>query len=261
MGSQPHMTLQMNNVVQHLHFWRLFTHNFVFTTPGELLFGMVLIYYFRQFERQLGSSRFAAFAIITAIIYTTILASLQVLLPSLSPASGPYSLVFASLVFFFFETPKLYRFEVLGAVEFSDKAFVYLMAMQLMISSPLRSLISFGAALFSGIVYRIPLIRDNADLPDFLVSFCSRYVLPLLGTDRLLTPRARFRRGDDHASAHHRRLGAAADPPRQTTTPQSETSLDVLVSMGFSEQQAATALERSHHDLQRATELLLSEAG
>ena len=32
--------------------WRLFTTNVVFTSPGEALFGMYLLYHFRVFERQ-----------------------------------------------------------------------------------------------------------------------------------------------------------------------------------------------------------------
>jgi hypothetical protein len=38
--------------------WRLLTSSLCFTTPGEALFGLVLLYQFRVFERQLGSSKF-----------------------------------------------------------------------------------------------------------------------------------------------------------------------------------------------------------
>ncbi|CAN8063281.1 unnamed protein product [Agarophyton chilense] len=257
-GSQHRLTLRMTDVVNRVQIWRLLSHNFVFTTPGELIFGMILLYYFRQFERQLGSSRFASFAIITMLVYTAMLASLQLLLPFTDPASGPYSLIFASLVFFYFETPKLYHFQLLGAIEFSDKTFVYLMAAQLLIVSSWKCLLSCFAAVSTGILYRIPVIRENADMPEFLISFCSRYLLPFLGTTRHSSSRGRSRRQNDPNSANLRRLEAAAVPPRQTTAPESETNLDVLVSMGFTGDQAAAALQRTQNDLQRATELLLS---
>ena len=39
--------------------WRIFTGNFTLTTMGELIFGTMLIYLFRLFERHWGSHKFA----------------------------------------------------------------------------------------------------------------------------------------------------------------------------------------------------------
>ncbi len=39
--------------------WRLGTSQFAFATNGELVVGLILLYNFRQFERQFGSKKFA----------------------------------------------------------------------------------------------------------------------------------------------------------------------------------------------------------
>ena len=45
--------------------WRLVTSSLCFTAPGEALFGLVLLYNFRVFERQRGSSKFGVRALPT----------------------------------------------------------------------------------------------------------------------------------------------------------------------------------------------------
>jgi len=46
------------DITQKFQLWRLLTHHFFFSSPGEMLFGLILIYYFRLFERQMGSAKF-----------------------------------------------------------------------------------------------------------------------------------------------------------------------------------------------------------
>lgn len=273
--SQTRLTLHLEPIVNSLQIWRLFTHNFVFTTPGELIFGIVLIYFFRQFERQLGSSRFTAFAIITSTIYTAVLVTIQSINMDLIAASGPYCLIFGGMVHFFFETPKIYHFQLLGAVNLSDKTFAYLLAVQLIFSTPPRSLISCAAGVLAGVCYRLPPVREHADMPDAVVQFCSSYVLPWLGT----APRPTLSRRN-RAVARHARVNAAAsglvdtdaqihDLPTgeagSSDLPSGPVLLDenveTLVSMGFSRDDSVTALQRTNDDVQAATDLLLRATG
>jgi membrane associated rhomboid family serine protease len=44
--------------LQSMQLWRLFTHHFVFNSMGETIFGLILLYQFRLFERQMGSKKF-----------------------------------------------------------------------------------------------------------------------------------------------------------------------------------------------------------
>lgn len=251
-GSQTRLTLRLPEVVSHVQLWRLVTHNFVFTTPGELLFGVVLLYFFRQFERQMGSSRYACFAVITSLLHTLLLCVSQVVLPSLPPASGPYALVFANLVHFFFETPKTYHFQLLGAVALSDKSFAYLLATQLICSSPPRSVPSFACGVAAGLVYRLPLLRSRADLPEGVVAACSAWVLPLLGTAH--GSGGRSRRAYDRV----RPLGVMDGGGDAPVTAE---HVERLVAMGFSREEGVAALRHNHDDVHRATEQLLAGSG
>lgn len=245
LDSHTRLTLRVSDVIHNFQVWRLITHNFVFTTPGELLFGTVLLYYFRLFERQMGSSRYAAYAIITTTLSTMFLCLCQLFFQSLIPASGPYALIFASLIHFYFETPKIYHFQILGSVRLSDKSFAYLLALQLLCSSPPRSLLSGLTAVVSGILYRLPFVKDR-DLPESLTAVCSTYVLPLLGT----SPRA--------SRTRSRRQRHSLHPATQSF---SEPNVDTLVSMGFSREQSIAALVRTRDDVHRATEQLLLGSG
>ncbi len=45
-------------ITQQQELWRIFTFKFIYLNPGELVFGSLLLYVFRTFERQLGSAKF-----------------------------------------------------------------------------------------------------------------------------------------------------------------------------------------------------------
>ncbi|CDF77424.1 unnamed protein product [Chondrus crispus] len=195
----------------------------------------------------MGSSRYAFFALLTAFFHTALLCVYQYVAPTIAPASGPYALVFANLVHFFFETPKTYHFQLLGALELSDKSFAYLLAIQLACSSPPRSLPSLAAGVIAGLLYRVPAIRSRADFPDGLISACSTYVLPLLGTGQ--RGASRTRRGYDRV-----RPVGVMDPAEGTV---SQHHIETLEAMGFSQEDSAAALRRHHDDVHRATEQLL----
>ncbi len=105
-------------------------HCLAFEGPAELLFGTFLLYHFRILERQSGSARYGAFVtVVSALAW-----ALQVLgasrrggpLTALRGAGadsagaevgypgGPYGLIFASFVQFFYNVPPLSKFTVLG---------------------------------------------------------------------------------------------------------------------------------------------------
>lgn len=253
-GSQTRLTLDVLSVVHHLQVWRLITHNFVFTTPGELLFGAMLLNVFRHFERHMGSARYAAFVVFVSSVHTALLCMIQLLFPGLSPASGPYAVIFASVVYFFFDTPKVYDFQLLGVIELSDKTFTYLLALQLLASSPSRSFPSFATAVLAGLLYRIPVIRNKADSPEFLINLCSRYILPLVAS----APSTQ--RSSRRAAQRHMPPPTAPQPAREAPSPVSEQAIETLVAMGFSRDQSVEALRQSGDNVQIATDRLLGGA-
>jgi membrane associated rhomboid family serine protease len=213
-GTHSKLSLNALSVLQHGEAWRLVTHNFLFATPGELLFGVVLLYFLRQFERQMGSSRFFAFAMLSASFYTTELFLLDLAIGRrVVLSSGPYPFIFASMVRFFFETPKIYEFQLFGNLSLSDKSFPYLLAVQLVFSSIPQSLICLGCGIVGGLVLRLPVLQPYIQTPTPLVSLASTTILPLMDTAPANSTRARrlshprrgrtVAQGQEQRSSHH----------------------------------------------------------
>ena len=91
----------------------------MFRHPGELIFGAALLYYTRLFERRLGSAKYGSFvaAACGAAYFLEMLAGSLLRLPA---ASGPYPVIFASLVSFVLDVPPLHNLQVFG-VRATDK--------------------------------------------------------------------------------------------------------------------------------------------
>lgn len=98
----------------------LFTHAFAFRNPGELLFGASLLYFYRLFERQWGSSKYGSFIAITWGLAYLLEAAAGAAL-HVPAASGPFPLVFANLIAnFVLLVPPMHRFTVFG-LKMTDK--------------------------------------------------------------------------------------------------------------------------------------------
>ena len=116
-------------VVQAVHYWRgrlpyidAVGHLLVFKHPGVLIFGTALLYYFRVFERQWGSVKYGSFCtIVLGVSYALEQAAVKLL--SWPAIPGPYPLLFANYVAFFFDVPPTQRFTIFG-VPLTDKVCV-----------------------------------------------------------------------------------------------------------------------------------------
>ena len=60
--------LGLQKVVQKLQLWRLVTAPFVFSSTPELLFGLYLLYFFRVFERQIGSNKYMVWPVVSSYL-------------------------------------------------------------------------------------------------------------------------------------------------------------------------------------------------
>lgn len=164
------------------------THALVFLHPGELFFGALLTYYFRLFERHMGTPKYGAYIVVvsaTGFALETVL-SWAFHRPS---ASGPYPLLFANMVAFFLEVPYLQRFYLFG-FPLTDKIFVYLVALQLSVSSMQRSAVAAVCGVLVGLVYHLGLFglwKIRVSLKNIFLSFshilmsnCNRAFLGVL---------------------------------------------------------------------------------
>lgn len=152
-----------------------------FGSPGELLFGCLLLYYFRVLERQQGSRKFGSYAaVVTGMSYALQL-GISTLMQSRSPLPpAPLPLVFAGFVPFLLDIPPTSQFTVLG-YKMSDKAFVYLAGLQLLLTSGRQALITLAASGLAGLMYRLNICNvKRLRIPRVISSALSRVLGPLL---------------------------------------------------------------------------------
>eukprot|EP00877_Chromochloris_zofingiensis_P000158 jgi/Chrzof1/10142/Cz04g30140.t1 len=239
-----------------------------FRAPGELLFGCLLLYYFRVFERQCGSAKFGAYAsAVTGLSYIIQMAVSRLfhLAGPLPPA--PLPLIFASFVPFLLDIPPSSKFSFMGW-SFTDKVFVYLAGAQLLLSGGRRSLIVAAASLTAGVLYRINFLNiRRLRLPGVVTGFMSRVFGPLLIDGRTAPVvvatggGGATAAGPSASSARHAArqvptsVPAAATPARLVQP--SQEALDALLNMGFEHSKAVRALQQANNDLQAAISLLL----
>ncbi|XP_030525997.1 rhomboid-like protein 20 isoform X1 [Rhodamnia argentea] len=242
------------DIFQKMQMWKLIPAIFAFSSTPELIFGLYLLYYFRIFERQIGSNKFLVF-----ILFSTIVSmALQVLalavfnVPSSNlVSSGPYAVIFASFVPFFFDIPVSTRFRVLR-ISFSDKSFIYLASLQLLFSSWRRSFLPGICGILAGSLYRLNVFRiRKAKFPAPISSFFSRVSGLSMGSSRV-TP-TRHVVGSIPTFASHQRNFTSVP----STAEPSEESVATLVSMGFDRNSARQALAQARNDINTATNILL----
>lgn len=256
-GRTPRTGLSYQDVFNNLRLGKLFSSIFAFSSTPELICGLYLLYYFRVFERQIGSNKYSVF-IMFSILVSSLLELLSLTLFKDSTlkilASGPYGLVFSSFVPFFFDIPVTSRTRIFG-ITFTDKSFTYFVGLQLLLSSWKSSLLPGFCGVLAGSFYRLNLFGiRRAKLPEFLASFFSRFFLPSPGRSSQGNPaNGNIARNlppySDRRSELNYAAPAVGDPP--------EESIATLVSMGFDTNSARQALVRARNDIQVATNILL----
>lgn len=173
--------LDVTRVVGAGQLYRLTTSHAVVATPAELLFMLYILYQFRTFERQMGSSKFVAFVTMTCAIATTLQISLLLSLSTLRrTSSGPYALIFALFVYYYAKVPKrkpqLFRFCGITA---SDKTLTYLLGLQLLFNDGWSSFIAGFSGMLVGIVYSSDLLGvSRFRFPRSIRDFSESYILP-----------------------------------------------------------------------------------
>ncbi|CAL4957290.1 unnamed protein product [Urochloa decumbens] len=250
--------ISYQDTITNFRLWKMFPSVFAFQSTPELMFGLYLLYYFRVFERQIGSNKYSVFCLFTITVSSLLgILSLVVLKDTnyiSTLASGPYGLIFASFVPFFLDIPVTSRFRIFG-LNFSDKSFIYLAGLQLLLSSWKRSLIPGVFGLVAGSLYRLNVLGiRKMKIPQAISSFFARYFAPSPGStprpSRSLVGNAPSQTGrvsqQNQSSAG---FAPIVEPP--------ESSVAMLVSMGFDGNDARQALMRARNDINVATNILL----
>lgn len=246
------------DIFQKLQIWKLIISVFTFSSTPELVFGLYLLYYFRVFERQIGSNKYSVFLLFSFVV-SLLLEGLALQLikdPSLSILSGPYGLIFSSFVPFYLDIPVSTRFRIFS-LHFSDKSFIYLAGLQLLFSSWKRSIIPGLCGIIAGCLYRLNFFRiRRVKFPEFITSFFARLSWPSMGNIPPPTAPARNIPGNVPIFAG-RQMEANYPAPVSSTPEPPEDAIAMLVSMGFDRNSARQALIHSGNDVNTATNVLL----
>ncbi|KAJ4782580.1 Ubiquitin-associated domain-containing family protein [Rhynchospora pubera] len=257
-GKSRLLGLSYQDLTKNPRVWRIIASGLAFSSTPELLFGLYLLYYFRLFERQIGSNKFSVFILFSGAVSSALeVIALMLLKDSKFSvlASGPYSLIFALFVPFYFDIPITSRFRILG-INFSDKSFIYLAGLQLLLSSWRRSLVPGICGLIAASLYRLNVFGiRRLKIPGAIASFFSRYF-----ASSSPGPSGPLRRNiaGNIASNMGRQTQRNYRPATVVPPPEPPAaSLETLVSMGFDENAARQALTQARNDINVATNILL----
>lgn len=249
--------LSYQEIFSHLRVWRIVASEFAFSSTPELMFGLYLLYYFRVFERQIGSNKysvFVLFSILSSLLFE-VLALVLLEDRTSSLASGPYGLIFASFVPFFLDIPVSSRFRIFG-INFSDKSFIYLAGLQLLLSSWRRSLVPGICGILAGVLYRVNLFGiRRIKFPEFISSSFAWLAWSSRSSSRTSPSRNVIRNLPSNPGRHGERNYPSA--ARSSVPEPPEDSVATLVSMGFDSNSARQALVRARNDINVATNILL----
>jgi len=246
-----------HSVIYSFHIWKLFTNNFYFSSPIETVIGLMLLYNFRIFERQMGSLKFAAFTLTTSGIAVLVNLATLVLLSHQEIVSGPYPLIFSALVLFFFEVPPTTRFRFCG-ISASDKLLTYMFAVQLLFSHSLGSICAGFTGLVAGVAYRLDAVPfKRLAFPMSVGKWFSKWVLPWIqGPPKQNLPRVGDAQNPNAATGLFN-VGGAPVNVQPELQPPDEAVITQLVDMGFPREEVMRALLRANNNVMIATNILL----
>ncbi|KAK4761420.1 hypothetical protein SAY87_029304 [Trapa incisa] len=253
-GRSAKLGLSYQDIFQKFQLWKLLASVLTFSSTPELMFGLYLLYYFRVFERQIGSNKYSVFIAFSMLfsIFLEVIALALLKDSSAKFTSGPYGLVFASFIPFYFDIPVSTRFRVFG-IPFTNKSFIYLAGLQLLLSSWRRSIIPGICGSIAGSLYRMNIFYiRKAKIPEFISSFFAQ-----LSWSSTSPPPAPTGNIPANMPSHVNRpvqrnyasVASTIDPP--------EGSIATLVSMGFDRDSARQALVQARNDVNAATNILL----
>ncbi|XP_024366048.1 rhomboid-like protein 20 isoform X2 [Physcomitrium patens] len=164
--------------------------------------------------------------------------------------SGPTGLIFSSFVLFFFDVPVSIRFKLLG-IKVSEKSFVYLIGLQLLLWSRMHSMIPGICGIIAGFIYRC----DLGGIQE--IGFSS-------GAFRRMAWRVSpFFSGISSEMASRMNNNRASEPVNEPTNRPQENDMPVraerifeLMAQGHSQKDATMALMLCHNDSRAAHDYL-----
>jgi len=264
--------------------WRLFASKISFLETKDAIFCLVLIYYFRIFERRLGSRKFASHLIAMAVLsglieylMTSLFLMFNTKAISGILSTGPYGIVLPWFVFYMSDIPSLNSTSVFGFT-MSNKIMTYLLGLQVALGSS-QNFIMAMSALVAGIIVKTNAlwVQNVLAVPKWL-SKSSHMLLGwiidssqpeqgAIGATLDIQRSQQMEALEQYQIQQQTRMNARRlpnqafrqrIPQRPAVAPEpTEANITLLGDMGFPRQQAIDALREAHNDLSTATSILL----
>lgn len=268
------LRVELVKIVQQGEYWRFLASQLTFQSSGELVVALPVMYIFRQFERQLGSRKFALHILVSIFFSCTLQLFCLYFIPTLGYISpGPYAFIFAMFPKYYVHVPKLFpkMFSIFG-LAFSDKVLCYLLGAQLAMNDGRHSFVAAISGLLIGscIVGDTSLLGNNA-MPKWIAKFCSKWFLPLLSSGPPLN--SIRRRNNNIQRTTVTSSSSATDTIRQqipTTRTRSSISpprnedvqslMSFATTMGLGRDDVLEALRMTNNRVQEAANLLLARS-
>ncbi|XP_013415280.1 ubiquitin-associated domain-containing protein 2 [Lingula anatina] len=176
------------DIFDKLELWRLITSKLVFLDPKDLVCGAILIFYWRIFERKLGSQKYCSYLLATGFLASLLeLAALycckKAELDLDSLPTGPLSFLFPLFVPFFCDIPRVAVTNILG-IPVTGKTFTYILGFQIA-STSIESVLVAGCGLISGLLYKANFlkIKDWFHVPNFVAGIADKTLGRLVKTE------------------------------------------------------------------------------
>jgi len=249
------------NTIYNGDIWRFLTANLYFSSAPQFVVGIFLIYTFRNFERQMGTKKFAAFMTIafvaTSISNVAILSTFASMRLGLSISPGPYFFIYSLIPFYHKLVPKLNATaHSILKISFSEKSLIYLFGLQLLISDGLESFVAGLSGLIIGYLYLNNILDfQRFRLPQFIENSFSRFgllttFLPFSGVQN--------RQPVVNTNTNRTRYEAQAFDQSLRANRPTEESIEALMNLGFDRQRAIDALIMSGNNVNMAANNLFS---
>mmetsp|Transcript_7286 Transcript_7286/g.7508 ORF Transcript_7286/g.7508 Transcript_7286/m.7508 type:complete len:316 (+) Transcript_7286:223-1170(+) len=261
--------------------WRILLSPLGFHSLPQLLVGLMLMYTFRQFERQLGLRKFGSLLCLSYLI--SILTQLAaIVLASMTGhhlllTPGPFFFIFSLLPLFYQYIPRLHplRISLLGLI-LSEKSWVYLLATQLLLCEGERSVMASIGGGLAGYLYLIEGLGFEEFRTPNIVEAPFRAVYGLVSgffhfpgltgreTERVRGGGRERERGRgmfgglNHMMYPEGPAGGGGGGFEGAPSPPSEDSISVLTSIGFDRPAAIRALGMAGNNVEMAANILLS---
>lgn len=204
--------------------WAFLSQHFAMHQTFEAIFGMLLLYSFRIFERRLGTSKFSAFAAFTLLLGGALRSALLRWKIAADIASGPFAIIFACFPLLVREIPGSTKFTVMF-VPVSDRTKFYVLGLQLAAgSAPGRWAALCG--ILAGVAY-VSLGKRAIDVPSPIAKVCGAVLLPLIQGGSASQPNQAWQAHVAQRRAEAAAAALQAAGPQDRGTPRDTT--DVLL--------------------------------